>query len=264
MLRTSVRAGLSAVRAAGWRPFAIAFGGYLPVVAFDALDWVAGAFPAAIVQMVLLLAVIRVLGAYRPEPIPAPPQVDEQGRRVVVPLKPGPPLSDEDRTLGGALRNALALWLPGLRLMALFVLTVVAGIFTLLAITAGGIADADIDIDVTGVALLPVVSLFQAFVALAPHRVALEGDPRVLVAAAHSVRIARVAYGLLLMLSIAEPLASLPGDLIVEDGTALDVRLAMASIAVVFGTIFQVVTAAIGNEVYLRGPRLELPVDAGG
>ena len=258
MLRSAVPAGLATVRAAGWRPFALALLGYVPVVALDAGGIDALVLPAAVFQMVVVLALVRVLGAWRPGGIETPPQVDEEGRRVAPPPRPGPPLTDEDRWARVALRNALALWLPALRLFAILMLTVLTGLLTLFAITGGKVADASLD--ATSVALVPIVSLFQAFVVLAPQRVGLEGDPRVLVAVAHSVRIARTAYGLLFALAAAEPLATVPIELATGDDTTVAVKAAWAAGTIVVASVLHVVTTAIANEAYLRGPRLDLAV----
>lgn len=260
MLRTAFRDGWAAVRAAGWRAYALALLGCVLAVAASAVPLLG--LVAVVPQTIVLLALVRVLGASRPEPVPVPPQVDEEGRRVLPPVRPGPALSEADRRPLAALRNAGALWLPALRLTGIVLLALIGGIFTVALISGGRLTE--YSPEVMNLTALPVSALFLAFIALAPQRIALEGDPRVLVAVAHSVRIARTAYGVLLLITVLEPLVSLSAALVVPDkDPPLELVLGVTSAGALLAAALQVVTTAVANELFLRGPRLELPVDPG-
>ncbi len=260
MLRDAWAGGLAAARAGGWRAYLLALAGYVPAAAADLSGVPPLVIVAAAVQTVVVFALIRLLGARRPQPVPAPPQVDAEGRRVQPPLKPGPPLGPEDARPRGALRNAFALWVPAVRYTLLMLLALVGALFTSVAVTGGRLVEAS-ETTLNAVAL-PISALFLAFLAVAPQRIALEGDPRVLVAVAHSVRIARTAYGLLLALTVAEPLVAFLASLPVPDKDApAGLAVGMVSVAVIVSAAVQVVTTAVATEVFLRGPRLELPVD---
>ena len=98
VLRASVRLGLSAIRAAGWRAPLLAVLGYVPLFGLASVLDGALLVIGLWLHVVVVIALARVLGAWRPEPLPAIPQVDEQGRRVLAPKKPGPPVTGADRT----------------------------------------------------------------------------------------------------------------------------------------------------------------------
>ncbi|HVF20900.1 MAG TPA: hypothetical protein VNA14_11760 [Mycobacteriales bacterium] len=262
MLATAFRNGLATARAAGWRGYALALLSYVPVVAAEASGNVAVAALTLVVQVVVVLALIRLLGAYRAEPVPPPAQVDEQGRRVLPPPNPGPPLGDADRRVGGALRNALRLGRPALAMSGLILLAQVAAVFTIIALSGGKAVD--YSATVLLLTALPVSALFLAFILLAPQRIALEGETRVLVATAHSVRIARSAYGVLLLLTIVEPAVTSVGSLLVPDkDPPIGLLVGVGSVTLLVAAVLQVVTTATANEVYLSGPRLDLPADPG-
>ena len=263
MLRTAFRDGLAAARAAGWRAYALALLGYVPVVAAQMTRNVVASLAALVLQVVVALALIRLIGAARPVPIPPPPQVDEQGRRVLLAPRPGPALSEDDRRIRVAVRHAFALWRPALTLTSLFLLAQYGALLTVLALSGGDALE--YEPDVLLLAVLPVSALFLAFLALAPQRVALEGETRVLVATAHSVRIARTAYGLLLLLTVAEPVVTgLGGLLLPDENPPVGQLLGIGAGTLVVVALVQVVVTAVANEVYLNGPRLELPVDPAG
>jgi hypothetical protein len=256
VLRASTRLGLSAIRAAGWRGPLLAVVGYVPLVGLASV--LPGAFVVGLwLHVVVLVALARVLGAWRPAPLPEVPLTDDEGRRIVLPKKPGPPVTDADRSPVVALRNAFRLGRPALSLTGLFLLAGFAAGLAAVALSGGRIAEYSDNVQLA--AVLPMSALFTAFVVLATQRVALEGDPRVLVAAAHSVRISRTNFGVLLLLSVAEPAVAaagtlaFPGDDVLRPGVAVTLAVAAA---------VKVLVTAIGNEVYLAGPRLELPVDA--
>ena len=262
MLRDALRHGLRAVRSAGWRAYALGLLSYGPVVTADLLDSPLLVVATFVLQIIVGFALIRLLGAWRPEPVPAPPQVDDQGRRVLTARRPGPPLGPADAGVGGALTSAFRLWRPAVSFAGLVVLAQLGALLTVFALSGGQAAE--YEPDVVLLAALPVSALFLAFVALAPQRIALEGEPRVLVAAAHSVRIARTAYGVLLLLTIVEPAVTALGGLLVPDKSPpLGLAIGVGAAVLVVAAGIQVVTTAVANEVYLAGPRLDLPVDPG-
>ncbi|HWL37207.1 MAG TPA: hypothetical protein VNQ77_13570 [Frankiaceae bacterium] len=249
MLVTAFRDGFAAVRAAGWRALALSLLSYTPVALAEAVPNVLLVVATFVLQVIVVLALIRLLGAHRPVPVPAPPQVDESGRRVLGPKQPGPPLTDADRSPVVALRNAFALARTALRLTGLILLAQFAAILTVIALSGGKVAD--YSENVLLLTALPVSALFLTFIAVAPQRVALEGETRVLVATAHSVRIARQAYGPLLLITVVEPAVTAAGSF----GGVAGVAGAIAAAA-----LLQTWTTAAANEIYLAGPRLELPV----
>jgi hypothetical protein len=261
VLATAFRDGLATVRRAGWRPFAVALLSYLPVVALGSV--LGGALLAIglVLHVMGTVALARLLGAFRGAPLPEPPQVDELGRRVAPPRNAGPPVGPEDASVATALRNAGRLWRPAVRITGLYLLAGVAAGLTVVALSGGRFAEYGADAQV--LAVLPVSAVFTAFVVLATQRVALEGDSRVLVAAAHSVRIARTAYGVLLLLAIAEPAVAVGGSLLVSDKDPPLGRVAVVGLGtVLLAALVKVVVTAIANEVYVTGPRLDLPLDA--
>lgn len=260
MVRTAFRDGLAAVRAAGWRAYAVAAIGYAPVVLAEVLANVFAIIAALVLQVITSLALIRLLGAWRSAPIPAPPQVDDEGRRVLTAPNPGPPLSDADRRIGAALRNAFALARPAMTLTGLFFLAQFAALLTVVAVSGGKAVD--YSPNVLLLSAVPINALYVAFIAVAPQRVALEGETRVLVAAAHAVRVARTAYGLLLLVVVVEPLVTGLASLAISGEDPPVGRVALvAGLSALVAAGVQVVTTAVANEVYINGPRLELPVD---
>ena len=262
MLGTAFRNGVASARAAGWRAYALALLSYVPIGATVAVPNPLVLFAGLFLHVVVLLALIRVLGASRPEPVPAPPQVDDAGRRVLPPVRRGPPLTHEDRRAVTALRNAVRLWRPALSLAGLVLLAQLGALLTVVALSGGKVAEYASGVQLA--AILPVSGLFMTFVVLAPQRIALEGETRVLVAAAHSVRIARGVYGPLLLLTVAEPLVGTLGLLGIPEKNPPPGRvLVVGGVTMLVVTFVQVVVTAIQNDVYVNGPRLELPVDPG-
>lgn len=262
VLRPAFRGGLAAVRAGGWRPFALALLAYVPVAVFGALLGGALLVLGLVLHVIVVLALVRLLGAARPGMLPAVPQVDELGRRVLPPPRPGPAVSAADRSVVSALRNASRLWRPAVSITGLYLLAGVTAGLTAIALSGGRFAQYAPSTQL--VAVLPLSALVTAFVTLAPQRVALEGDPRVLVAAAHSVRIARTAYGVLLGLTVAEPVVAAAGTLAVSGPHPPARRVvAVACVTVTVAAFVKVVTTAVATEVYLAGPRLDLPLDPG-
>lgn len=260
MLRESVRDGLAAARSAGWRALLLAAVSYVPLVAFGAVAGGNLLVVGLVLHVVVMLALVRVLGASRDEGLPALPEVDDQGRRVLPPAKPGPPVTYADRSPLTALRNAWRLGRPAISLTGLYLLAQFGAYVVAMVLSGGRLTD--YSTTVQGAAVLPVAALFLAFVALATQRVGLEGDPRVIVAAAHSVRIAKTAYGVLLLLTVIEPLVAVG---IAVGGRGEDPptsRLAaVIGVGVLVATVAKVAVTAVSNEVYLRGARLDLAVD---
>lgn len=259
VLATAFRDGLAAVRASGWRAPALALLGYVPVAATWAVLDGALLVVGFVAHVIVTLALVRALGAARPYPLPPVPVVDAAGRRVEAARRPGPPVTDADRAVGVALGNAWQLWRPAVRITALYLLAQFAALLTVLALSGGKVSDYGPSAQL--VTVLPVSALFMAFVILATQRVGLEGDTRVLVAAAHSVRIAREAYGTVLLLALAEPVVAAAGALLVpEKHPPLGKVVAVGVGTVVLAAFVKVVVTAVANEVYLTGPRLDLPV----
>lgn len=260
VLRTAFRDGLAAARASGWRAWSLALLSYVPVVVLGSVLGGALLFVGFIAHVVVLLALVRVLGAYRPEPVPPPAEVDDEGRRVLAPFRPGPPLTPADRSPATALRNARRLLRSAVSITGLYLLAGLAAGLTVVALSGGKVVDYSENAQI--VAILPVSALFTAFVVLATQRVGLEGETRVVVAAAHSVRIARQAYGVLLLLAVAEPAVVVAGTLAIPSNDPPAARVAVVGgVTVLVAAVVKVVVTAVGNEVYLRGPRLDLPVD---
>lgn len=259
MLRESFRAGFAAIRAAGWRGPLLGALSYVPVVVFAtfAINFLVFGL---ILHAVVVVALARVLGASRPEPLPPVPEVDEQGRRVAPPPRPGPPATAADRSPVVALRNAWRLGFAAARLIGLFLLANF-GAYVVAVVLSGGRFTEESEL-VQAVAVMMLATLFSAFVALAGQRVALEGDPRVLVAAAHSVRIAKTNYGVLLLLTAIEPAIAVATAVAAGSGEVPRGRaVAVGVAALVAATVAKVVVTAVSNEVYLRGARLDLPLD---
>jgi hypothetical protein len=262
VLATAFRDGLRAVRGSGWRAPLLAVLSYLPLVALGPLLG-GGLLPVGLVlHVVVLVALVRALGAARPEPLAAPPEVDEQGRRVQPPPRPGPPLTAADRAPFVALRNAFRLLRASVSITGLYLLAGVTAGLTVVALSGGGYAG--YSDTVRTLTVLPLSAAFTAFVVLATQRVGLEGDPRVLVAAAHSVRIARTAYPALLLVAIAEPAVAVGGTLLVPGEHPPAGRVVAVGLAtLVVATVVKVVVTAFANELYAAGPRLDLPLDPG-
>lgn len=259
MLGTALRQGLRAVRASGARGPALALLSYVPVAASVAVLGGALLVAGLVLHVVVLFALTRVLGAVRPDGLPPLPGVDELGRRVAPPPRPGPPVTPADRSVRVALRRALTLWRPAISVTGLYLLAVVAALLTVVALSGGRVGDYSATAQL--VAVLPVSSVFTAFVFLAAQRVALEGDPRVLVAAAHSVRIARTAYGPLFLLTIAEPLVAAAGSFALPGEHPPAGRVAVVgAVTLLVAAAVKVVVTAAANELYVTGPRLDLPV----
>jgi len=264
VLLPALRSGASAVRRAGWPAYAVALLAGLPdLIPSSALSAPVevALFPVVgLARTILFLGLIRVLAAHRAEPVPPPPAVDASGVRTVT-QSVVPPVGDEDRRLAIAMRRAALLGRPALRLFAITLLG-----STSAALIALGLLGANgLDIEDIGsrepIAVLPVAllsALLLSFVAMADQRVALEGDPRVLLAAAHSVRIAMAAYAsvyflVLLAVSPGTVGALLPAGV---DGLGYQVP------RIVVGALVQLLVLGALNEVYVRGPRADLVVDA--
>lgn len=222
-------------------------------------------FPAMqLVGMVVVVATIRLLAAYRPVPMPPPPEVDEAGRRVG---NPGtiPLVSAADRSPRVALRRAAGLASPLLRYVVLELLLLVVAVLFVLPF-AGDSLDLSAGEELTDRQAFAVVlpaelvgALLTAFVVLAPQRIGLEGDPRVLVAAAHSVRVARTMFGPMFLLSLLWIAPGVAGSALLAYERPIVERILVAVVAVPV----QLLVLAGLNEIYARGPRLDVPVEFG-
>lgn len=263
MLRESFRDGLAAARHAGWRAPLLAVASYVPLVAFASIARGAALVVGFVLHYVLNVALVRVLGASRREPLPPVPQVDEKGRRVLMPPRPGPPTTAADRSPVTAVRNAWRLVRPAVSLTGIYLLALF-GAFVVAVVLSGG-RFTEYSLAVQTATVMPVVALFMAFVSLAPQRVGLEGETRVLVAAAHSVRIAKTSYGVLLLLTVVEPLITLAVGLAGDGKDVPAGRVAaVVTVGLLAATAAKVVVTAVSNEVYLRGARLDLPAGPAG
>lgn len=259
VLAPAFRAGLRTARVCGWRGLLLALVSYVPLALSFAVLGGALVFAGLALHVVVLLALVRLLGASRGVPLPPLPQTDENGNRVLAPARPGPPLTGADRSPLVALRHAVALWRPAVAISGLYLLAQVGAVLTVVALSGGRVVDYSPTAQL--IAVLPISALFLAFVFLATQRVALEGDPRVLVAAAHSVRIARAAYGPLLLLTAAEPvIAALGAVAMPEEHPPVTHVVVVTALTVLVATVVKVVVTAVANELYLAGPRLDLPV----
>jgi hypothetical protein len=263
VLRRAFRLGLAAARASGWRGPALAALAYLPIAVLGSVLGGTLLVVGLVAHAIVILALVRLLGAYRPEPLPPLPQVDELGRRVLPPQRQGPPLTPLDRGATTALRNAGRLWRPAVSATGLYFLAAFAAGMTAVVLSGGRLAEYGHTAQVATV--LPVAALFLAFVALVPQRIALEGDTRVIVAAAHSVRVARTSYGVLLLLTVAEPAIALAGLLALPGEHPPPGRVAVVGVVMlVAGSLLKLLTTAMATEVYVAGPRLDLAVDPRG
>lgn len=264
MLFTAVRQGATAVRRAGWPAYAVALLAALPDLIPTTEDsapiTVALAPVVGLIRTVLFLGLIRVLAAHRDEPVPPPPAVDATGVRVVSSSVVAP-VGEDDRQVRFALRRAMALGRPALRLFAISLLGAL-GAFALWAALCAAvgleISDVGSRDPVAVVPLTLLTALLLSFIALADQRVALEGDPRVLLAAAHSVRIAGVAFAAVFTLVLVANTPSAVGSLLPHDVDALPWQ----GLRIVVGAWVQLLAVAALNEVYVAGPRADLVVDA--
>jgi hypothetical protein len=250
VLFRAVRDAVGALRSAGWRSLAVALL-YAPAVG---LGFAVEKLPALLVvafavENIATFAVVRMLAAHRPAGVPEL----TTGRRV-------PPVGTADRSLGRASANAVRLTRPALRLALIQMLVVFSALLILVALAGADLVSSENPTRQDRILVVagsgPIVALLSAFIALAPQRIALEGDERVLIAVAHSVRIARTVFGVLLVLALGEPLLAL-AQALAPGGVVVDVAAAVAYV------VLQLVVVAARTEVYLEGPRLDVPDDFG-
>lgn len=250
------------VARAGWRGLVLALlGASLGLAGLPSpLDVLL--FPVlALATTVIVVALIRVFAAHRPEPLPPLPIVDAEGRRVGRPQRV--PLVDAtDRSPGVALRRAAAVARPLLTYVALELLLLVVAVMLIVPFATESLGSDTIeDREAFGI-VVPVqlvAALLTAFVSLVPQRIGLEGDPRVLVAAAHSVRVARTTFGPMFLVSVGRTLPGLGAAALVAYDRPVAARVAVALIAVPV----EMLAVAVLNEVYFRGPRLDVPAEFG-
>ncbi len=256
-----VRTALSTVRRAGWRAVALSVLSFLP----SALAVAAGLrdllIVALMLQVVVTLALVRNLAAWRLQPVPPPPLVGEAGERAGR-LSVVLPVAEADRSVQRSLRAAVSLLRPALRLAALQILFLLGAALALAALGGDRLVDRSGDTPrPSAAALLAAIPLFAfvlAFIQVAPQRIALEGDPRVLVAVAHSVRVAKANYGPLFLLALLQPALDVGATALTSNPGLVQV-LAVAVIAV----LLRIVVTAISTELWLAGPRLDVPASFG-
>ncbi len=259
MLRAAVRGGLAAVRRAGLRGFGLALLTHLAPLPFLFLAPLATA--GLIFRTDLLLGLIRLLGAHRPEPLPELPQVEESGERIGRPPHAVAPVGPDDRSARHALRMAVALLWPAIRLAGVQLLVMLTALLALVALSGGRAADLSETQQV--LLVLPLMALGATFLGVAGQRIALEGDPRVLVAAAHSLRVARFAYGPLLLLNVVQPAIAGVALLVVDPDHPTAAMVAGGGALFLLSVLFQLAGTAAATEIYVAGPRLDVPADFG-
>jgi hypothetical protein len=251
-----LRAALRTLRSAGWPALALGFL-YLAALAIVLPSPGLLLFIGVAAQNVVTFALVRHLAAHRglgakgdgPPPVTPTEQALGAGRG------PGP-LAEADRSARHALRNAAYLARPAIRL-ALVQLVGALGIVMMLLAVGGERVLPDehpsqAQIVRLMIGLVPVAALISAFIAVAPQRIAIEGDRRVIFAVLASIRIARSSYGTLFAVSLLEPLALLAE---VAAGNSVPVRV----VAVVVHPVLRLVVVAALNEVYAAAPALVVP-----
>lgn len=252
MLIRVLREALRTLRNAGWPALALGFL-YLGSLAIVLLQPNSLLFVGVVAQNVVTFALVRYLAAHRGHSAnnggpPPPPQPELLASR-----RPGP-VGAADRRAREALRNAGFLARPAIRLALVQLIGGLGMVMLLLA--AGGnrvLPDehpSQAQIVRLLVGVVPVAALISAFIALAPQRIAIEGDPRVILAVLQSIRIARSSYGTLFVLSLVQPLALLAA---VAAGDSLTVRVATVALQ----PLLSLVVIAALNEVYAAGPLAE-------
>jgi hypothetical protein len=246
----TLRRAVAAVRRAGPVAFALSLLAHLPALSLLLLPNGALGVAALVAGNVVTFALVRVLAAHRPDR-PAPPA---DGPQLV------PPVDDSDRRATAALRRAARLWRPAITLTAIQILFFATALLMVVGLGHFDLSNASTEEAVHAARLaalgsLPVVTLLMAFVQLAPQRIALEGDPRVLVAAAHSVRIARTAYGALFVLAGTESALAVAGLVV----AAPAVGVGLFALAV----LLRPFVLAVSTELYVAGPRLDVPAEFG-
>lgn len=251
MLIRALRDALGALRSAGWRALGAALL-YAPAVALSFVPVPGLLVVALAVENIATFAAVRLLGAHRPAGVPEPAD-PTTARRV-------PPVGTADRSLGAATASGLRLIRPALRLALIQLLVVIGALLVLVALAGTDFVTNENpsrhDRVVVAAGLAPLVALMSAFISLAPQRIALEGDERVLVAVAHSLRIARTGFGWLLLLALAEQLVPLAQSVLPSQAVA-NVAAAVAY------PVLQLVLVAARTEIYLASPRLDVPEDFG-
>ncbi|MCA1824787.1 MAG: hypothetical protein ABR520_00945 [Mycobacteriales bacterium] len=242
MLASAISGAFSTLRRAGWRPWLLAVLSWTPVLLVAAFRAPAFAVVALLAQNWILLALIANLGARRQPPVTA----------------------EHTATLRGSARRAVAQIRAGSRYTLLEMLAFVTSIGLLLALSRGNaLAQAGTDdalqLTIAGqLARVPLFALVSAFILVAPQRIALENDPRVLVAAAHAVRVARAHFGTVFAIALAEPAAILIG-LAIHRGASIGVLASFVAVLVIMRTL----VTATATEVYVTGPRLDVPPEFG-
>ncbi|MCA1825202.1 MAG: hypothetical protein LC640_13330 [Frankia sp.] len=242
MLASAISGAFSTLRRAGWRPWLLTALSWTPVLVVAAFHAPAFAVVALLAQNWILLALVANLGARRQPPVTA----------------------EHAATLRGAARRAVAQIRAGSRYTLLEMLAFVTSIGLLLALSRGKAlapagSDDALQLTLAGqLARVPLFALVSAFILVARQRIALENDPRVLVAAAHAVRVARMHFGTVFVIALVEPAAILTG-LAIHRGASIAVLAGFAAVLI----ITRALVTATATEVYVRGPRLDVPPEFG-
>lgn len=255
MLIRVLRQALRTLRTAGWPALALGFL-YLAAVAIVLPQPGLLLFVGVAAQNVVTFAISRHLAAHSGltakgdgPPLTLTVGALEKARR------PGP-VGERDCRSWQALRNAWLLARSAMRLAIVQLASALGIVVVLLVVGGSSVLPDDHPSQAQVVRLLiglaPVAALISAFFAVAPQRIAIEGDQRVLLAVAQSIRIARSAYGTVFVLSLVEPLAILAE---VAAGDRIAVRIAMG----VGLPLLRLIVVAALNEVYAAGPAIVLP-----
>lgn len=256
MLIRVLRQAMRTIRSAGWRGLAIA-SLYVVALAIVLPQPSVLLFVGMVAQNIVTFALVRQLAAHRgiTAKLDGPPRLTRTGAPATLGLGPGP-VSDADKDVRTPLRAAGGLARSAMRLSMVQLFEVLA-IVTLLLMIGGQRVLPDENpthqqIVRVLIGVVPISALVTAFLTLAAQRIAIEGDPRVIVAVAHAIKIARSAYGTLFVLSLLEPLLLLAE---VAAGDSLPVRI----VALVLHPLLRLIVVAACNEVYAEGPSLVVP-----
>lgn len=256
MLIRVLREALRTLRTAGWPAVGLAYL-YLAAILIILPQPGLLLFLGLAAQNVVTFAVIRHLASHRgiTAKNDGPALLTRGGQPVGAARRPGP-VGIPDRSARHAVRNAGQLARPAMRLALLQLAAAFVMVTVLRAVGGESVVSGDRPTDGEVVRLLtglaPISALLLAFVALAPQRIAIEGDHRVVLAAFASIRIAKTSYGTLFALSLAEPV-------LVLGAVAADKSVPLRIAAIVVLPLVHLVVLAALNEVYAAAPALVLP-----
>lgn len=255
MLIRLLREGLRTLRKAGWAALGLAS---LRVAALSIILPAPNflLFVGVTAQNVVTFGLVRFLAARRgiEAKRDGPAQLSRAGVPLPAPRGPGP-VDTADTNAWRALRNGGALARSGMRLAIVQLIVVTAISMLVLALGGDRVLTEDgsqAELVRLLAGLVPVAALLTAFVAVAPQRIAIEGDERVILAVAQSMKISRTAYGTLFAVSLLEPLALL---VYVAIGGSLALQIA----GLLLFPVLHLLVVATLNEVYAEAPALVPP-----